>query len=102
MLPGPDLHVAANGTGLAPLPDGEADAVLRDDLRHGCGGRVVPVTPMEPEWQGAMRHRFERRPRARATPSGRTAPASGEGSQSNRTAIHPVSAFGRHDARSSG
>jgi hypothetical protein len=48
LVPGYDLCVANPGSGrLVHLAEGSVEAVRRDDLRHGCGGRVLPVTPLE-------------------------------------------------------
>jgi hypothetical protein len=47
LVPGGDLCVVSprNG-GLTPLAKDRAGAVARHDLRHTCGGRVIPVVPL--------------------------------------------------------
>lgn len=47
VVPGSVLHVAEFGNGrLKPLVEIGLDQVSRNDLRHRCGSRVVPLAPL--------------------------------------------------------
>jgi hypothetical protein len=48
LVPGCDLCVVNRDSGLlVRLAESHANAVARHDLRHTCGGRVIPVVPLK-------------------------------------------------------
>lgn len=48
LVPGSELCVASPGSGrMVGLTESGGDSVPRNELRHGCGSRVLPVTPLE-------------------------------------------------------
>lgn len=50
LVPGSELCIVNSNNGLlVRLADSGATQVERDDLRHACGGPVVPVAPLKAE-----------------------------------------------------
>jgi hypothetical protein len=48
LFPGSVLHIAELADGqLKSLTEVSLDEVSRDDLRHRCGSRVIPVAPLQ-------------------------------------------------------
>jgi hypothetical protein len=51
LIAGCDLCVAIPGSiRLVPLGERRVEAVQRHDLRHDCGGCVLPIAPLEVKW----------------------------------------------------